>query len=424
MSANANTNVGSSSNDTSKELTEEECLADVVDQDEVQKRMEQQLGTSYTDKLDQPHKFWDEQPVLKLGEVVKATDNEPIDDPKTVDDIAAEPYPLKALFEWFEPDVSNKEDIDQLYKLLHDNYVEDDDSMFRFDYTREFLRWALTPPGFRKDWHCAVRVKRSGTMVGFISAIPATVRIYGKVKHIVEINFLCVHKKLRTKRLAPLLIKEITRRVNRQDIWQAVYTAGIVLPNPVVSCRYYHRSLNPKKLVDVRFSQLRPNMKMSMLQRLLKLPAKPLTPGVRPMVEKDVPAACALLADYLKKYHVAAQFNETDFQHWFLPRQGVIYTFVVENPKTSKITDLISFYQLPSSILNHPRHHTLNAAYSFYNVSTSTPMEKLLKDALILAKSRRFDVFNALDMFENEANFKELKFLPGDGHLQYYIYNW
>ena len=30
----------------------------------------------------------------------------------------------------------------------------------------------------------------------------------------VEINFLCVHKKLRSKRLAPVLIREITRRVN------------------------------------------------------------------------------------------------------------------------------------------------------------------------------------------------------------------
>lgn len=36
----------------------------------------------------------------------------------------------------------------------------------------------------------------------------------------VEINFLCVHKKLRSKRLAPVLIKEITRRVNICDIWQ------------------------------------------------------------------------------------------------------------------------------------------------------------------------------------------------------------
>lgn len=38
----------------------------------------------------------------------------------------------------------------------------------------------------------------------------------------VEINFLCVHKKLRAKRLAPMLIKEITRRVNRMGVWQVI----------------------------------------------------------------------------------------------------------------------------------------------------------------------------------------------------------
>lgn len=34
-----------------------------------------------------------------------------------------------------------------------------------------------------------------------------------------------------------LLLQEITRRVNLQDIWQAAYTAGIVLPKPVAQCR-------------------------------------------------------------------------------------------------------------------------------------------------------------------------------------------
>ena len=53
----------------------------------------------------------------------------------------------------------------------------------------------------------------------------------------VEINFLCVHKKLRAKRVAPVLIREITRRVNLEGIFQAVYTAGVVLPKPVGSCR-------------------------------------------------------------------------------------------------------------------------------------------------------------------------------------------
>ena len=54
----------------------------------------------------------------------------------------------------------------------------------------------------------------------------------------VEINFLCVHKKLRSKRVAPVLIKEITRRVNREGIFQAVYTAGVLLPKPISVCRY------------------------------------------------------------------------------------------------------------------------------------------------------------------------------------------
>ena len=61
-----------------------------------------------------------------------------------------------------------------------------------------------------------------------------------------------MHKKLRSKRLAPVLIKEITRRVNRRGIFQAAYTAGVVLPKPVARCRYWHRSLNPKKLIEVR----------------------------------------------------------------------------------------------------------------------------------------------------------------------------
>jgi len=35
----------------------------------------------------------------------------------------------------------------EVYVLLNENYVEDDDNMFRFDYSSEFLRWALQPPG-------------------------------------------------------------------------------------------------------------------------------------------------------------------------------------------------------------------------------------------------------------------------------------
>ena len=135
----------------------------------------------------------------------------------------------------------------EVYVLLNENYVEDDDNMFRFDYSPEFIAWALQPPGWikvrgacrpraevvRQEWHCGVRVAKSNKLVGFISAVPAHIRTYDKETRMVEINFLCVHKKLRAKRLAPVLIREITRRGNLQGIFQAVYTAGVVLPKPV-----------------------------------------------------------------------------------------------------------------------------------------------------------------------------------------------
>lgn len=81
-----------------------------------------------------------------------------------------------------------------------------------------------------------------------------------------------MHKKLRTKRLAPVLIREVTRRVNLAGIFQAVYTAGVRLPKPLATCRYYHRSLNPKKLIDVRFSHLQQGMTIESTIAMLKLP--------------------------------------------------------------------------------------------------------------------------------------------------------
>ena len=35
-----------------------------------------------------------------------------------------------------------------------------------------------------------------------------------------------------------------------------------------------------------------------------------------------------------------------------------------------------------------------------------------------------FDVFNALNLMENDTFFTDLKFGVGDGNLHYYLYNW
>lgn len=129
-------------------------------------------------------------------------------------DIKKEAYALPAGFEWSVIDLSNDEQAQEVYTLLRDNYVEDSEHTFRFDYPVEFLRWALQIPGYIQDWHLGVRATSNKKLLGFISGIPVKALIKTKEVKMAEINYLCVHKKLRTKRLAPVLIKEITRRVN------------------------------------------------------------------------------------------------------------------------------------------------------------------------------------------------------------------
>ncbi len=64
-----------------------------------------------------------------------------------------------------------------------------------------------------------VRISKTKKLYGFISGIPVRTIVQDKEIAMAEINYLCVHKKLREKRLAPVLIKEITRRVNLTNTW-------------------------------------------------------------------------------------------------------------------------------------------------------------------------------------------------------------
>ncbi|KAG0463942.1 hypothetical protein HPP92_020011 [Vanilla planifolia] len=375
--------------------------------------------------LNKRHRFWETQPVRQFKDLGNPSLIEgPIDPPTSLSEVKKEPYNLPAPYEWTTCDIDDDATCTEVYKLLTENYVEDDENMFRFNYSKEFLRWALRPPGYFKSWHIGVRVKASKKLVAFITGVPARIRVRRDVVRMAEVNFLCVHKKLRSKRLAPVLIKEVTRRIHLEDIWQAAYTAGVVLPTPLTTCQYWHRSLNPKKLIDVGFSRLGARMTMSRTIRLFKLPSLPTTPGFRRMELRDLRPVTRLLREYLSHFAVAPDFDEMDVEHWLLPRDEVVDSYLVESPETHEITDFCSFYTLPSSVLNNSNYSTLKAAYSYYNVATKTPLVQLMNDALIVAKQKEYDVFNALDVMENESFLKELKFGPGDGMLHYYLYNY
>lgn len=262
---------------------------------------------------------------------------------------------------------------------------------------------ALKSPGWRKEWHVGVRASKSRKLVAFISGVPISLRVRSKVLKSTEINFLCVHKKLRAKRLAPVLIQEITRRCYVLGIFQAIYTAGIVLPKPVSSCRYFHRSLDWLKLYEVGFSPLPSNSNKARQITKYHLPSSFSTPNLRPMQTKDIDGVQSLLEKYLQRFDMAPVYDRDEVEHWLLhdeksAGEQVIWTYVVEEPSTHRVTDFFSFYCLESSVIGNQKHDNIRAAYLFYYATTAYEegdralkerLNALVMDALILAKKVR-----------------------------------
>jgi glycylpeptide N-tetradecanoyltransferase len=295
--------------------------------------------------------------------------------------------------------VSDCVQVKEVYTLLSQHYVEDDSAMFRFRYSESFLNWALKSPGWKKEWHVGVRVTKSRALVATIFGVPIDLRVRKAKFRSAEVNYLCVHKKLRNKKMTPVLIQEITRRFNVEGIFQAIYTAGIVLPAPVSTCRYFHRALDFEKLYESGFSQLPRGTSVQRQSLRFRLPPNPSIPGVRPMQAKDVDQVTNLLAKYLARFDISQVFSKDEIRHWALQSpnaEQVVWSYVVETG--GKVTDFFSFYVLESSIIRQSTHYhkTIRAAYLYYyatdvafdndKVKLKKRLNELIRDALIMAK--------------------------------------
>jgi len=343
----------------------------------------------------------------------------PIDVTTNSENIRQEPYNMPKGFEWSEIDVKNPEELDEVHNLLQINYVGD--SNFKIFYSKEFLTWAYTSPGHKKEYHLGVRSSKTKKLIGLITGFETKIRIYEKVVPALEINYLCVHKKLRDKRLAPVLIKEIRRRAYVNGIYQAAYTTIADLPGAIGRAKYYHRKLDMKVMYDMGWTDRK--MTLARATKKFRLPAETKTPGLRPMTSKDVPSAHKLLMNYLKKFDLTFQYSEEEFAHFFLPREKVIYCYVAVSEKSGEVTDLCSFYLLPSKGINQ-KIDILEQAYSWYNVATSVDYGTLMKDALILANNLNMHTYCLMSVMENESIFDECKVEETTAFLNYRIFNW
>jgi glycylpeptide N-tetradecanoyltransferase len=325
------------------------------------------------------HQFWDKQPVPHNGEVGE------IEIDKSLKD---EAFKIPDGFSWVEPS------IDEAHKLLKEHYVCDE--TFRLSYSIETLKWAAEIPGYK---NIGISGNETGELIGYVSSVPATVRVIDTPLKMVQINFLCVHPSYRSEGFAPLLISEIKRLANHRGIRQAVYTAVTKIPKPITKAHYWHRFLDVKRLVKTGFYQTN-----RLREKYFEVRGRSM---FRKMSSKDVPKVTKILKKYFEKFKIAPVIDEHWVRYWLLP----IHSYV--NDETD---DFISFYEIPYDRVDGT--DTVKQVYGLYMVGD------VYNDAFILARNQGYDVFNTLDVGTDPEDLEKLKFMKGTGHNYYYLFNW
>ena len=354
-----------------------------------------------------------------------------------------QPFPLPTGFEWSDVNIHSESDLSALHALLRDHYVEDSAHASRVDYTPAFLQWALTSPNHLARYHVAVRVSASKKLVAFIGGTRQLIRIRRHEGVTLQISFLCVHAKLRRQRLAPVLIKEITRRISVHDtVKHAVYTAGVLIHQPLTHCTYYHRPLNVQTLVAAGFiphpallSTPPPRTEVARTaayNRFVKRNALPDAgrgelPQLAAMRDDDVAAVHALLAEHLSAYALVPLYDADEVRHWFLPRDRAVYSYVLYEADT--LVAFTSFHAVPRLHNYHSGTPTaVRTANATYHICRSKTSSKgaVLREVMSRARAEGFDVYSALEQMDFAEWMEEDggRFLKSNGGVFYYLFNY
>lgn len=236
-------------------------------------------------------------------------------------------------------------------------------------------------------------------------------------------TLLCVHEKLRNKGLAKLIMKEMFRRV-------AVNMTGLLFSSPFTLAsketniplslasistgfRWMCRPLSLKKLGQTLLRNVSPT-EIDIVHKTYKIkPTQQLNLFERYREEHTHQLLYRYYQDAnLKQYRLLHIMNPREFERYFIPRDQILYTFVLVNGEGDP-QDFVSFYVMSGqnnykyAYLLHVTYHSLKA------------LELILINTLYIAQRINVDFFFALDIGNLGNVLRQMKFKE-TGHRSYY----
>lgn len=331
-------------------------------------------------------------------------------------------------FSFKSMDKNNNEDLEEITNFIQDNYVEDAGNTARLHYKRDFFKWFLSSD---PKWNLAIVSDIDQSIVGFIAAVKKNVKLVNENVDIAEINFLCVQKSFRHRRIAPLLINEITTRVNESGLFTAIHTSSAPLPHvPFFTATYYHKYFNVTNLHNSGYIHL-PNLKKGIQVLQHKSSVSSYEPGdkrlvVRPLhkkereLENDISFILKLQS---QENNVAVSENWNRETIHSMLNQTFLDLFIVEQ------IDPIECSRKPVGFIS-----TFNTDYLMLKSRTLVKQSQLyytfgetcqaMESVFSILQKGGTDLFTVLSGGANQKLIKNYKFLSGTGKLHYYMFNY
>ena len=155
------------------------------------------------------HMFWYQTLVGKVWE--EGWNEGPVKE-VNLKEVSEESIELPEGLYWEDLDLQNEETLNEVHDFLSKNYVEDASGSFRLQYTKDKLKWILLGPSYEKKMHFCIR--HESKLVGICTATLLNLMTTSiKLANHGIVNFLCLDKTNRNKRLALILIWEVLRRL-------------------------------------------------------------------------------------------------------------------------------------------------------------------------------------------------------------------
>jgi glycylpeptide N-tetradecanoyltransferase len=252
----------------------------------------------------------------------------------------------------------------------------------RRKYKYNYLKWLLNPP--RKHYPnletnsikhnselsnflFGVVESKKKELVAVIGAHPLTYKIDSQIVQTVYVDFLCVHSHLREKKVALVLMKKLYARLEQLN-----FATGAIFHT------FRHMPFKPiseigKLLVrNLEGKQIPPTTDLGLI-RFANI--------------EDIPAMMEIYEKYKTDYRIVQTMNRKEFEHYFMPKNGLIYTYVITN-SAGVVKDFASLHAMGKTVYLY--------YVSFINEKL---LEIFMRNILFIMQSNNFESFFASNCF-------------------------